>query len=413
MSVVNSHQEKSLHDCLDKVVGWSIFLQLQGDKEVAKPYIQGKPGGGKTASIIDMCKRYNWNFMHLHLPLIPIEDISGLPQFEPIIVNGETVQGTRWTYPEILSEIYKLSGDKVTDPKTGKETEKPCIVFLDDMHLASSAHLAMGFELFSEKKLRTYKIPKNVAFVLAGNATTKAGTKTQNSAITNRLALYPVKTSFNNWRDNYAYKNDINSKIMAFLSRENYQQHFHEEEVVNKAWGSPRSWTYLSNLLTAMEGGEGGEVNQVDLSYITNAHVSGTAAAEFVSFYHIYSKTEMDKIFDGTKKIVCPDEELDKYIYGIAAGQEYVNRSKKKDLDATKKLKLVEKVSDIICAIADKNSEIAISAVKSILDIEKALSGKETGGKTSYVEIARMLKIKKSKISAKVSSDLRKIAGAV
>jgi hypothetical protein len=404
-----THQEKPLHEILGSILSWNIYAQLKGT-EVAKPYIQGRPGGGKTASLVAMCKQYNWNLFHLHLPLIPIEDISGLPQFEKIMVNGEMVEGTRWTFPEMLSEIYKLTGESYTN-KQGKVEPKPCIVFLDDMHLASPSHLALGFELFSERKLRTYKIPDNVAFVLAGNASTGAGTKTQNSAITNRLSLFPIHTSFDHWKQEFAYPNGVNDKIVSFLSRETYQRWFHEDEVVNKAWGSPRSWTYLSNMLNMIEDANGGEVEQSTLSYLANAHVSGTAASEFVSFYHIYSKTQMDKIFDGTKSIKCPEEELDKYIYMIAAGNEYINRFAK-ETSKDKKNKLIEKVCEIICAVADKNSEIAISGVKSIMDIERAISKKDNA-KTSYIEIARTLKIMKSGISGRVSQDIRKIAGSV
>ena len=409
---IKGHQEKSLNDLLDNVLTWNIFAQLNGT-EVAKPYIQGRPGGGKTASLINMCEKYGWNLFHLHLPLIPIEDISGLPQFEAMEVNGEMVQGTRWTFPEILSEIYKLTNETFKDPKDNNKVKpKPCIVFLDDMHLASPSHLALGFELFSEKKLRTYTIPDNVAFVLAGNASQKAGTKSQNSAITNRLALYPIHTDFEHWKFSYAIPNAVNDKIIAFLSKETYKRFFHEDEVVNKAWGSPRSWTYLSNLLNLMENGTGGEVNPTELAYIANAHVSSSGASEFVAFYSIYSKTQMDKVFDGLKAVKAPESDMDKYIYMIAAGNEYVNRSKKDSIqkDRLKKNKLIEKLCEIACAIGDNNSEIAISGVKSILDTEQALN---TNSKTtSYIDFARTLKMMKSSISAKLSRDIRKIAGA-
>jgi hypothetical protein len=407
---IKGHQEKPLHELLDTILSWNVFLQLKGT-EVAKPYIQGRPGGGKTASMISMCAKYGWNLFHLHLPLIPIEDISGLPQFEKIMVNGEMVEGTRWTFPEMLSEIYKLTSEVIKDPKSGKEVPKPCIVFLDDMHLASPSHLALGFELFSERKLRTYKIPDNVAFVLAGNASTKAGTKTQNSAVTNRLALYPVHTSYDHWKTEYAYPNGINDKIMSFLSRDTYKQFFHEDEVVNKAWGSPRSWTYLSNLLNEMENASSnGEVDQSILSYITNAHVSGSASSQFVSFYHIYSKTQMDKIYDGIKSVKCPEDELDKYIYMIAAGNEFVNRNLK-EKDRNKKTKIMEKLCEITCAISKHNSEIAISGIKSLMDMERAIAGKDNA-KTSYIEIARTLKVMGSNISGRVSADIRKIAAS-
>lgn len=407
---IKGHQQKSLHEVLDSVLSWNIFLQLKG-KEVAKPYIQGAPGGGKTASLVALCKKYNWNILHLHLPNMPIEDISGIPQFTKIkLRNGEEVDGTRWSFPEILSELYQLCEETIKDPVTGKETPKPCILFLDDMHLASPAHLALGFELFSERKLRTYKIPNNVAFVLAGNTTQKAGAKTQNSAITNRLALFPINIGFENWKVNFAYPHKVNDKIMAFLSKDNYQRFFHEDEVVSKPWSSPRAWTYLSNMVNEIEAmTPDGEIPQTDLLYLANGHIGATAAAEFTAFYHIYSKTQMDKVFDGLKAVKCPEKELDMYIYMIAAGNEYINRNYR-EKDQSKKNKHVEKLCEIACAISTKTPEITVSGIKSIMDIEKVLSGKDNTGNTSYIPIAKTLKMMPGNISQQLSKDIRKLA---
>jgi len=405
MDEITSHQEKPLHELLD-LIAWNVSLQLKGI-EVAKPYIQGRPGGGKTACIIDMCNKYNWNCFHVHLALIPIEDISGLPIFEKIVVNGKSVDGTRWSFPEILSEIYKRSEDIVKDPRTGKNIKKPCIVFLDDMHLASPSHLNLGFELFSSGKLRTHKTPENIAFILAGNNSQSAGTKSQNSAITNRLGIYPANTSFEYWKVKYARPHGINDKILSFLNKDTYRRFFHEPETASKAWGSPRSWTYLSNFINVLEeASSDGEIDQVNLSYIANAHVSGGASSAFVTFYHIYSKTQMDKVFDGTKPVKCPEEELDKYIYMIAAGNEYVNRHHK-ETDKNLKEKIVQKVCEIISAVAENSSEIAVSGVKEILELETSTSTKHS----SYIQIARTLKIMGGDKYKKIAEDIRKIAG--
>ncbi|MEO5350437.1 MAG: hypothetical protein H7836_12425 [Magnetococcus sp. YQC-3] len=409
MAIIKSHQEKSINEVINTVIGTNIQLQLAG-VDVAKPFIQGKPGGGKTASLVKMCKDAGWNIFHLHLPLIPLEDLSGLPDFFDIQVNGEAVRGTKWTFPEILTEIYKLSQDTVVDPKTKKEYKKPCIVFLDDMHLASPGHLALGFELFSERKLRTFKIPENVAFVLAGNASAKAGTKTQNSAILNRLAVFPVNTSFEYWRNNYAYPNNVNSKILAFLSKDTYQQFFHEEETVNSPWGSPRAWTYLSNMMNVLESRNNGEISQSDLSYLAAGHVSGTATSEFVNFYHIYSKTQMDLVFEGKIGVSCPEDELTKYVYMIAASNEFINRTKKTEIKEVKD-KILDKICEIISVIGEANSEICLSGVKHIVDMEKSLQEKSGNNETSYSKIATRLKVTNTAVSKKISSDLLKISG--
>ena len=412
--IITRHMEKPLHEVLKNILGRNLWLQLTG-AEVAKPFIQGKPGGGKTASIIAMCKEYNWNLFHLHLPLIPLEDLSGLPNFVNLTIDGEIVQGTRWTFPEILTEIYKLSEEIITvkDAKTKKDVQqkKPCIVLLDDMHLASPGHLTLGFELFSEKKLRTYKIPENVAFILAGNASAKAGTKTQNSAILNRLAIFPVNTDFDNWKTQYAYPNGVNSKIVAFLNSDTYRRFFHEDETVNNPWGSPRSWTYLSTMMNSIESSlKDGEINQQELMYLANAHVTPTAASEFVMFYSIYSKTQMDLVFAGKLAVKIPDDELTKYIYMIAAANEFVGKYRKQE-DKVEKEKVIDKIVEILLAIAKTNSEIAMTGLKQIIELEQAIpvNGVKTNT-TSYQNIITKVAVSNEPLSKKIRDDILKVS---
>jgi hypothetical protein len=402
VSRVESHKEWGINKVVDTILERNINLQLKG-VHVAKPYLQGKPGGGKTASILAMCMKNKWALLHLHLPLTPLEDLSGLPQFKDVEVvkdgKKEMVEGTRWTLPEIMTELFRLSSDG-----------KPTILFLDDMHLASPGHLALGFELFSERKLRTYKIPDNVAFVLAGNASSKAGTKTQNSAILNRLAIYPVNTDFNHWKTSFAIHNNINDKVIAFLSKDTYQSYFHEEETVNSPWSSPRSWSYLSEMINDMEGPQGKEINKDSLLYTCAAHIGSKAAAEFCAFYHIYSKTRMDEVFRVVNPlaVTIPESEMDKYIYAIAASNEFVNitkRSKDKEVIAH----ATGKICEIFNNLGKTSEEIVVSAFKNIVELERAIKVENSSSQTSYTSIINKMKVLNTPIAERIRLSIRQI----
>lgn len=299
---------KNLNEAV-KLAMESASLQIAG-LDVQIPYLAGAPGGGKTQCIqslsttMDSC-----GVISTHFAITPYEEHSGIPQFTNININGKEMLGTIWSFPAIMKSLYELS-DKYNT----------VIWLLDDMHLCGSVHMALLYELLTEHKLREYKLPPNVAIMLAGNhGHNKAGSKTMFSAIINRIFLMPVITTFDEWRDNFAIKNKVHYSIMSFLKNENYQKYFHEEEMVDAPWGSPRSWTRMSNFLSVKE--KWNNNKQLDTSlitYISQGHVSQEACSDFVIYYDIFTKFDIDDILKNYNTFKLPTKLLNQYILCFA-----------------------------------------------------------------------------------------------
>jgi len=115
--------------------------------------------------------------------------------------------------------------------------------------------MGLLYELFTERTLRGYQIPKNCAMMMAGNASSKSGAKSMFSAIINRCVMMPVYTDFDGWKTNFALREDVkvHAAVVSFLGNSQYQKFFHEEEQVDVAWGSPRSWTRFANEIKSRE----------------------------------------------------------------------------------------------------------------------------------------------------------------
>lgn len=337
-------QVKSLND-LEMMIRGLISLQLSGT-DVAVPYLQGAPGCGKTALMHAWGNKNNWQVFSCHFSRIPIEEISGIPNFVDIVIDGQPFKGTEWSYPELLTKIHQL------------DKNRPIILFLDDFHLCSPSHLELGFEMFTNRSIRGYKLPDNVAFLLAGNNSSKAGTKAGNSAIVNRCGIYPVYMDFKYWKEEFAIKHGVNYKIITFLSNEKYRKYFHMEENANEPWASPRAWTRLSEFLNPLEKVMAGNISHSDLTYYAEAHVGPEAAAEFAAYYKLYLETEMDKVFDGKKAVEIPTDMSGMYIYGIAASAEYIDRYVK--LGTGKKDDLNKIYCGILAEINKHNTSIPV-----------------------------------------------------
>ncbi len=184
------------------------------------------------------------------------------------------------------------------------------------------------------------------------------------------------------------------------ITGKDQQKFFTGEELVNSPWPSPRAWTRLGNLLNEMENAKlNPSVN--DISYYTAAHVGGEAASDFSSFYNFYSKTEIDTVFDGKKKIEVPEDNAGRYIYGISAVNEYSGRIIKADKDKKKISDMIEIFSDIIIKISQSASEIGFAMMKELVMIEHSINKD-----MQYALIKQCMRKKDALIESKITSDV-------
>ncbi len=374
-------ESMALHDVMNDLMVFNAVLQTAGDEftlrrgGVAIPLIISQPGAGKTASFYDLCMKIGWGLVTVHLAMKPLEELGGIPDFVEIEINGEKYPGTKWSIPDLIGQLYQMAPNVPG-------------VFLcfDDIHLCGSIYLGLMQEFFTERTIRGYKIPDNVAIILMGNSTNKAGAKTQSSAITNRVCMMPVVADFENWRTRFALGGNtekralpfdanklkdlakqihrVHPAVTSFLGRDSYQKFFHEEEQVDTPWASPRSWTRFSNWLMAYELMHGRVMDPLYTNYLGTGHVGKEAAAEFVKYYKIFMKFDLVAILNDAKNYTLPDNPVDRYALGYALTNHYCNHKERKSI--------VPAFAQIIVKYFDEYPDLALMVIRDILDTEKA-----------------------------------------
>jgi hypothetical protein len=376
----NNQAQKEINDAVNLIIS-NCYLQING-VDVAPPYVVGSPGGGKTQVQHSLCKEYDWGMVSTHFAMKPIEETGGIPQFKNIKINDKEMLGTVWSFPDIMGNLYELS-----------EKHEMVIWLLDDMHLCGAIHMSLLYELLTERKLREYNLPKNVALVLAGNfGSNKAGAKTMFSAIMNRITLLPVFTSFEGWKKNFAIKNNISLSIQSFLGNDRYQQFFHEEEQVDTPWGSPRSWTRLSNMITALEEWNG-NVDEEDILILGQGHVSRDAASEFLQYYKIFTKFDVPEILKKSHEYELPESPIDKYALAYALCSH---------LSGVKNRKTINKnFSEIVYNYLKHHPDLGIMIIHELIDMEKMMNKKNI-----YMDIAKELNIIEPGITSKLLQEV-------
>ena len=394
--------KRSLHEVID-IINTMCEMQVSG-LDSAIPYLRGNPGGGKTESIRAMALNNGDEFISCHFALKQPEDLGGIPQFTTFKNGKKEILSTKWSIPEILETLIKTS-------EKAKKNGKKVIFFLDDIHRSGPFHVTALFELLSERKIRDIALPDNVALVLAGNGSIKAGAQLTNSAIINRCSVFDVYTDFDYWSEHFALPNKFNPHIHSFLKNTRYHHFFHEEEDIEKPWGSPRSWTKLSNLVNLMF--EKKQKMPADkLSYICQAHVGEKAAKEFVAYYQIITKFKIHEIFkfigqslnennlsdtidktiEKTKSTVS--DELQFYALSHAAVIEFLQKTAKE----RKKLNYTDNLCVLLLSL-EKNPknpfpEMAISIIKELLIFMKDEPDTCSKIMSRYDEMAREVGMK-------------------
>jgi len=352
-------EQKALHEVINLVIE-NCYLQVQG-YDVGTPFICGAPGGGKTASLHYLSSMYDFGIISTHLALKPLEETGGIPQFETINIDGQTLLGTIWSFPDIMKKLYELSIIK---------KDKVVIWLLDDAHLLSTIHMGLLYELLTERTLRGYKIPQNCAIVMAGNTSNKSGAKTMFSAIVNRCILMPVYTDFNGWKSNFALREDVkvHPAIISFLGNTQYQKFFHEEEQVDAAWGSPRSWTRFAKEISVREEWYKKIIPSDICMYLGSGYVGKDGTSEFTNYYKVFSEFNIDYILSNFLNYQLPDDPVRKYALAYALTTNYIGRDDRN--------KFLVNMSHLIVLFMKEAPELSIMIIKEMRQLEKSLNKK-------------------------------------
>ncbi|MCM1532941.1 MAG: ATP-binding protein [Ruminococcus flavefaciens] len=305
----------------------SAFIDLEntieGNRDIAIPFLCGAPGGGKTSIIKAECKARGWNIYARNMGMTVNEELSGIPELIHVTEGDKEYPVCLWSKPQIVSDIERLAA------------EAPTVIFFDDWHRTPSVIQNLAFESFTDYTLKGFPFPQNVAFILAGNDSVAAGARDQLSAVMNRVSKKYVKTDYEQWKKAFGYES-VHPFVLGFLDAEMNRKFFHMEESMYEPWASPRSWSYLSKKIQLMEKKETNngknaldpvkKLDSADKELLLAeyaSYVGRQAATELLKYYLFYRNVRVQEIFE-TGKYNIPDNMVEKYIFVSLVSNQYV-----------------------------------------------------------------------------------------
>jgi hypothetical protein len=287
------------------------------------PMIWGPPGIGKSELIAGIAKEQGRPIIDMRLLIMEPTDLKGIPYYDP------KTNTMRWAPSSEL-------------PKEGEVNLENAVLFLDEINAAPQSVQAAAYQLILNRRVGEYRLPDGVSIVAAGNRETdKAVTFRMPSALANRFAPHlEMKVSFDDW-ETWAIDNKIHPDVVGFLKAFPAKLFDFNPKNSGKAFATPRSWTFVSDLL---DDSLSEHINTVMVQGTVGLGVGG----EFMQHRRISGRLPdpRDILSGKIKKLDKPDSIEISAKYALAVNLCYTLREMYDDLQAKKQTKEWNKVGD-------------------------------------------------------------------
>ena len=194
-------------------------------------FLWGPPGIGKSEVVAEVTEELGGFMIDLRMAQMEPTDIRGIPFF------NRDMNKMDWAPPIDL-------------PDEELASQYPIIVlFLDEMNSAPPAVQAAGYQLVLNRRVGKYKMPDNVVIVAAGNRDSDKGvTYRMPMPLANRFVHIEMRPDFSSWQ-NWAVSKGIHKDVVGYLSFSKQDLYDFDSKSASRAFATPRSWVFVSDLL--------------------------------------------------------------------------------------------------------------------------------------------------------------------
>ncbi|WP_027180468.1 AAA family ATPase [Maridesulfovibrio bastinii] len=239
-------------------------------------FLWGPPGVGKSQVVRQAASELLYDLIDLRAILLDPVDLRGLPK-----ISGKVAS---WCSPSFL-------------PSEGRG-----ILFLDELNAAPPLVQAACYQLILDRKIGEYELPDGWVVIAAGNRDSdKAVTHKMPSALANRFVHLDFEVSIEDWLE-WGRENKVSEEILAFIRFRPNLLHDFDPQRQEKAFPSPRSWEFVSKMISA------GLDNEIEYELIKGTVGEG-AAAEFCGFCRIYKNIpDPEDVLNSPEDVAIPDD---------------------------------------------------------------------------------------------------------
>ena len=266
-------------------------------------FLWGPPGIGKSDVVKQIGETAGREVIDVRLALWEPTDIKGIPYY-----NAD--KGTMvWAPPSELP----------TDP------ESTAIIFLDELNSAPPAVQAAAYQLILNRRVGTYKLPDGVDVVAAGNREGDRGvTYRMPAPLANRFVHLEMKVDFDDFQD-WATLNKVHPEVLGYVGFAKQDLYDFDPKSPSKAFATPRSWVFVSDLL------KDDDCDADTLHNLVAGAVGDGLAVKFMAHRKIAGRLpKAEDILDGKVKDLAVKEVSAMYSLTVSLCYELKDRAEKK-----------------------------------------------------------------------------------
>ena len=218
---------------------------LKAFKKQRPLFLWGPPGIGKSELVADIAAELGGFMIDLRLGQMEPTDIRGIPFY------NKDLNKMDWAPPiELPDEEFA--------------SQYPIVVlFLDEFNSAAPSVQAAAYQLILNRRIGKYHMPKNVVMVAAGNRESDKGvTYRMPTPLANRFIHQEMKVEFGPWQE-WAVKKNIHKDVVGYLSFAKQDLYDFDAKSASRAFATPRTWTFVSELLEDEEGDDDTIMNMI------------------------------------------------------------------------------------------------------------------------------------------------------
>lgn len=200
-------------------------------------YITSAPGYAKSAIMRTIANKLGFQYFDIRLSMVDETDVGLFPTIGEEVINGAK--------QKMLSHVAPMWAYKAN--------EKPTIIHFEELNRSTLAVRNAALQMLLEREIGAFfKFNENVMMCASGNLGEEDGTDVEefDQALNNRLLHMEHTLPFPEWVEQYASVNVI-PVVVQFLKThtEHYYKKPDERNKRNKAYATPRSWTFLSDFI--------------------------------------------------------------------------------------------------------------------------------------------------------------------
>ncbi len=256
------------------------------------PIVRSSPGIGKSDIARQIAREFNLKFLDVRLAQCDPTDMNGLPYF--------TAEGHAAYAP---FESFPIAGASFGNAPDGTPYAGWLINF-DEITSAGKQLQAAAYKILLDRQIGNQPLHDRVAMMAAGNLETdNAVVHSMSTALQSRLIHLELAVNKNDWMD-WAVKNDIDSRVMAFIEFKPTLLHKFQPDSQEHTYPCPRTWHFASKLVKDRKA----LTTEDDLPLLAGT-VGPGAAAEFLEFACIYELLPtIDQIIANPGDVMLPNE---------------------------------------------------------------------------------------------------------